>query len=361
MASQIGKEINVLGLMSGTSLDGVDLALCNFKNTTRKTTYKLLGAKTIEYPYYLREKLQDALNISTQDLHYLDQELADFYSAIVMNFIDDLNTKPKLIASHGHTILHQPDKGITLQIGDGDVIAQKTGIIVINDFRLQDVSKGGQGAPLVPVGDRDLFGEYDFCLNLGGIANVSFNHDNKRIACDIVPCNMALNTIMSWINIDYDKNGDMAASGTVDNSLLAKLNGIEYYRNSPPKSLGKEWFMRKFLPILEESRLGIEDLLQTVCQHIADQVSGFMNEYCTPGARILVTGGGVYNKTLMESIQKKCTAKIVIPDEDLINFKEAIVFAYLGLLRYKNEINVLSSVTGAETDTCAGIINYPNK
>lgn len=350
----------VLGLMSGTSLDGIDLAMCRFNNGVNRVVYELLSAETIPYPYYLKEKLEDALSISTLDLHELDQELGEFYANQIIQFNKKQDCTPDLIASHGHTVLHQPDKGITLQIGDGDVMAQKTGITVVSDFRIQDVSKGGQGAPLVPVGDRDLFGEYAFCLNLGGIANVSFDLDGKRIACDISPCNMALNTITSWIGIEYDNHGKLASKGKVDRSLLSRLNAIEYYTCLPPKSLGKEWFMRQFLPVIRDGQLPVEDALCTVNEHIAVQISGLINQFSRSKSKILVTGGGAYNSHLIRQIKNKCRAELVIPGEQLISFKEAIVFAYLGLLRVKNQVNVLSSVTGAYSDTSAGIINRPN-
>lgn len=354
-------EFIVLGLMSGTSLDGVDLALCKFTEESAWMHYQLLDAKTVSYPYYLREKLDDALNLSAKDLQLLDQELGTFYAEQILAFMARQQAPPLLIASHGHTVLHQPDKRITMQIGDGRVIASKTGITVINDFRRQDVAKGGQGAPLVPIGDRDLFGDYQFCLNLGGIANVSFDKDGKRTACDISPCNMALNTIASWIDIEYDRNGVLASRGTVQQKLLDRLNDMAYYRKPAPKSLGKEWFLRHFLPEIRQTEITIEDLLCTVNEHIADQVSGFVNSYHKPGDRMLITGGGAYNKFLVSRIKNKCRAELFIPDEKIIDFKEAIVFAYLGLLRFQEKNNVLASVTGAHSDTSAGIINYPNK
>ncbi len=354
------EEFIVLGLMSGTSLDGVDLALCKFSASAGTMHYKLIDAATIPYPYYLKEKLDDALNISPQNLHSLDQELGEFYAEQILFFLKTHNAPPLLIASHGHTVLHQPDKGITMQIGNGDVIAKRTGIIVINDFRIQDVSKGGQGAPLVPVGDRDLFGNFRFCLNLGGIANISFDQDGIRTACDISPCNMALNTIASWIDIDYDRNGDLASRGEVSSALLDRLSALEYYSLPAPKSLGKEWFMRTFLPEIRQAEITIEDLLCTVNEHISDQVAAFINTYHIKGSRVLVTGGGARNKFLVDRIRNKCRSELLIPGEQIIDFKEAIVFAYLGLLRFQEKINVLASVTGAHTDTSAGIINHPN-
>ncbi len=354
------EEFIVLGLMSGTSLDGVDLALCKFSASAGTMHYNLIDATTISYPYYLKEKLDDALNISPQNLHSLDQELGEFYAEQILFFFKNHNASPLLIASHGHTVLHQPDKGITMQIGNGDVIAKRTGIIVINDFRIQDVSKGGQGAPLVPVGDRDLFGNFRFCLNLGGIANISFDQDGIRTACDISPCNMALNTIASWIDIDYDRNGDLASRGEVSSALLDRLSALEYYRLPAPKSLGKEWFMRAFLPEIRQAEITIEDLLCTVNEHISDQVAAFINTYHTSGSQVMTTGGGVHNKFLVSRIRNKCLSELLIPGEQIIDFKEAIVFAYLGLLRFQEKINVLASVTGAPTDTSAGIINHPN-
>lgn len=353
-------DILILGLMSGTSLDGVDFALCHFNCRDNRYTYELLAAETIAYPYYLKEKLEDALSISPNDLHDLDQELGKFYALHILNFIEKHGYKPAFIASHGHTVLHQPDKGLTLQIGDGDIIAQKTRITVVNDFRLQDIAKGGQGAPLVPIGDRDLFNEYDFCLNLGGIANVSLDLKGVRIACDISPCNMALNTVASWINIEYDNKGMLASKGAVHSDLLERLNALDYYNLAPPKSLGKEWFVRKFLPEIRKTEITIENALRTINEHIADQISSFINNYSGTECSVLVTGGGVYNTFLVDLIRNKCTAKLFIPDDNLIKFKEAIVFAYLGLLKVKNRVNILASVTGASSDTSAGIINNPN-
>lgn len=353
-------EFIVLGLMSGTSLDGVDLALCRFTASGESMEYHLIGAETFTYPYYLKEKLDDALNLSAKDLQLLDQELGTYYAERILEFLDRHHPVPLLIASHGHTVLHQPDKRITMQIGDGRLIAGKTGITVINDFRVQDVSKGGQGAPLVPIGDRDLFDAFQFCLNLGGIANVSFDTGGVRVACDIVPCNMALNTVASWIDIAYDRNGALASRGAVQQELLDRLNVLEYYRKPAPKSLGKEWFLRHFLPEIRKTEITIEDLLRTVNEHIADQVSDFVNAYHTPGDRMLITGGGTYNRFLVSRIRNKCLSELFIPDEKIIDFKEAIVFAYLGLLRFQKKNNVLASVTGARSDTSAGIINHPN-
>jgi anhydro-N-acetylmuramic acid kinase len=350
----------VLGLMSGTSLDGIDLAMCRFHDTTTGVGYTLLAAETIPYPYYMREKLEDVLHLSTENMHELDQELGSYYAAQIKQFIRKHGIQPGLIASHGHTALHQPDKGITLQIGDGSVMAKETGIMVVSDFRIQDVSKGGQGAPLVPVGDKDLFGEYTFCLNLGGIANVSFDLDGRRVACDIVPCNMALNTIASWIRMEYDNRGEVASTGKTDTGLLNRLNSIGYYNQPLPKSLGKEWFLRQFLPEIKNTNLAIEDKLKTVNVHIATQISAFINRFVKPGSRILATGGGVYNDYLMNQIRNNCKAGLIIPDEKLVNFKEAIVFAYLGLLKMRNQINVFASVTGARSDTSAGTIYQPN-
>jgi anhydro-N-acetylmuramic acid kinase len=356
-------EYVILGLMSGTSLDGVDLALCKFYCRNGAFHYQLIGAETIAYPGYIKEKLDDALNISAQGLQTIDQELGAYYAELILGFLDRYPNQPPplLIASHGHTVLHQPDKGITMQIGNGAVIAKHTGITVINDFRIQDVAKGGQGAPLVPVGDRDLFGEFSFCLNLGGIANVSFDEGGTRIACDISPCNMALNTITSWIDIEYDRNGALAARGGVQPDLLERLNALAYYRLPAPKSLGKEWFLRSFLPEIRRTEITIEDLLRTVNEHIADQVASFINAKHINGSRVLITGGGVHNRFLVSLLKNKCQADLFIPGKQLIDFKEAIVFAYLGLLRHLDLNNVLASVTGAGSDTSAGIIHYPNK
>ena len=236
-------------------------------------------------------------------------------------------------------------------------IAAETGLPVICDFRSLDVAFGGQGAPLVPAGDRHLFPEYDYCLNLGGIANISCEENGERFAFDICPANMVLNNIASHLNIPYDPFGSLARRGKINRKLFRELGRLDYYQRRPPKSLGKEWVMSDFLPLLEQAHISYEDKLRTVTEHIAHQISVILKP--DPEKKMLVTGGGAFNIFLVEKIREKCRTEIVVPGDDIVNFKEALVFAFLGVLRWWNEVNCLKSCTGASQDTCGGAVYHP--
>ncbi|MEO5570896.1 MAG: anhydro-N-acetylmuramic acid kinase, partial [Bacteroidia bacterium] len=243
------KKYKVIGIMSGTSLDGVDLAYSVFKYGTsgrRKSnwSFEILKAKTIAYNKEWKSRLENLDRADALALVKTHTDLGKYFGRLVKRFISEYKLKPNLISSHGHTIFHQPENGFTCQAGDGSQIAAVTGIETVCDFRTIDVALGGQGAPLVPVGDQLLFGEYDFCLNLGGIANISFREKKKRIAFDICPVNMALNTLAAEAKINFDKDGKLAAKGSVNPLLLDKLNALDYYKKTPPKSIGKEWFIK---------------------------------------------------------------------------------------------------------------------
>ncbi len=339
-------------------MDGVDLACCDFFNKTEQWEFEILAAETIPYPAPLKESLKDACNWSNSDITALDIELATYYAGLLNTFHSTHRLKPKLIGSHGHTILHEPDRGITFQAGNGRTMAQITGITVVSDFRSGDVAQGGQGAPLVPVGDKLLFGAYASCLNLGGFANISYENSNaRRIAYDLCPANMALNWIAALLGEEFDEGGAIAKSGRINPVLLQSLNDLEYYSAPPPKSLGREWFLTKFQPILEQAVVSISDLMATVVEHIALQVSKGINHAHIDS--VLVTGGGVLNQILMERINYHSFANITAPEMLVIQYKEALVFAFLGLLRSLNEINCLASVTGGKCDLSAGMINNP--
>lgn len=350
-------KFSILGLMSGTSLDGIDLAYVTFQKDGYQN-FEMVFAETIPYPekwklilhnalYFEAEKLKD-LSVTYGD--YLGEEINRFVKKHHLNSID-------FIASHGHTILHQPEKGITLQIGDGQTIANKTQQKVVCDFRTQDVALGGQGAPLVPIGDELLFSQYNYCMNLGGFANISFNNQGKRIAFDICPVNVVLNFYANKLGFDYDANGDIAKSAKFDEALFHQLNSLEYYKKNPPKSLGIEWVKDTIFPILKASKATPQTILRTFSDHIAYQIANTISE----GKKVLCTGGGTYNEYIIQKIIsfKKC--ELIIPDKNLINFKEALIFAFLGLLRVDNQINCLSSVTGAKKNHSSGNIFYPNQ
>lgn len=346
---------HVLGLMSGTSLDGLDMAHCTFEKLDNRWAYKLNAAETVRLPESLFTKLKSATTLSGEGLTELDNDLGRWYGTCVNDFLKDKAFKTDLIASHGHTVFHQPESGLTLQIGSGVQLHVMTNLPVINDFRSKDVALGGQGAPLVPIGDRLLFSEYALCLNLGGIANVSFEKNAKRIAFDIGACNMVLNYLAEKLDLAYDKNGLQAQSGTVNRQLLEALNQWGYYQKNYPKSLGYEDVSGKIFSIIEESTISIQDKLATYCEHLASQIASSVSE---SKGNLLVTGGGAYNNHLIERISFHLpeTIEMILPDSNLISFKEAIVFGFLGVLRIQDEINCLSSVTGASRDCIAGVI-----
>ena len=341
--------------MSGTSLDGIDIAEVAFRVTNGKWQYSLLEAETIEYSSFWKKRLSEAISLSEKEITQLDKDYTHYLSGVILQFIKKYSIQNlDAVCSHGHTIFHQPERGITLQIGNLPTLASSINQTVVCDFRVQDVQFGGQGAPLVPIGDKLLFSEYDYCLNLGGFANVSFEKLGKRIAFDVCPANIVLNYLCEKIGLRYDDKGEIARNATVNQQLLLKLNNLPYYKHQPPKSLGLEWVKEFFLPVLNKSSISIEDKISTVTHHIAKQLNSVFEKQ----SRILITGGGAYNLYLIEMIKKREGLAIVIPDSSLIEYKEALIFALLGVLKLRNETNCMSSVTGAEQDHSSGQIFY---
>lgn len=347
---------NAIGIMSGTSLDGLDIVWVQFWFES-SWKFKIKKATTLPYKQAFRDQLSNAQQLTGFDLCNLDKEFGRLIGTSVHDFIKGIESKIDFIASHGHTVFHQPDKGLTLQIGDGNEIAATNGITTICDFRSLDVALGGQGAPLVPIGDRLLFADYDFCLNIGGFANISFEKDNYRLAYDICPANIVLNNLSNKLGFEFDKNGDIARSGNLCDELYQELNELGYYKLSFPKSLGREWLETSFLPILNKYTISIEDKLYTVCHHIANQIGE--STKTSKSGKLLITGGGAYNTYLIELIEHKTNNQIVIPENNIIEYKEALIFAFLGLLKITNQVNCLASVTGANRDSSCGVIYKP--
>ncbi len=347
-------KYQVIGLMSGTSLDGLDIAFCEFSHDENHWKYKIQCAETIPYADQWKERLSTLESGSALEFVTADVEYGHLLGRLTSEFISKHNIQPDFIASHGHTIFHQPAKKITCQIGRGAAIAAETGLPVICDFRSMDVALGGQGAPLVPVGDKLLFGDVGFCLNIGGFANISYEMDDERIAYDICPANIVLNHVALQAGYEFDPEGMLAASGTLYQPLLEKLNALPYYKLAFPKSLGKEWVVQHVFPLLTNSGLTSNDLLTTFCEHIALQVAAMVET--KKGQKLLITGGGALNKYLIGRIRNFAVPEIIIPDALTINFKEALIFAFLGVLRWRNETNSLRSVTGATKDSSGGAI-----
>jgi anhydro-N-acetylmuramic acid kinase len=345
----------VLGLMSGTSLDGLDIAQCTFEKKSEKWSYSIERAITYPYSSQWKQKLTEAETLPGIDLLLLHNEYGRFTGELVNQFIKEHNVKIDFIASHGQTIFHQPHKGLTLQIGNGADILATTGITTVCDFRALDVAYGGQGAPLVPIGDEFLFGDYDFCLNLGGFANISYKTaEGKRVAFDICPVNILINHFVKKIDLDYDIDGAIGRKGSISAGLLNELNILPVYQQSGPRSFGKEWVWNDVLPVIDKHKLSLEDTLRTVYEHVAIRIEQSISK--KPGKTILITGGGTHNKFLLEVLQKHISLKTVIPSDEIIDFKEALIFAFLGVLRTRNEVNCLCSVTGAKIDNIGGII-----
>ncbi|MBU46565.1 MAG: anhydro-N-acetylmuramic acid kinase [Flavobacteriales bacterium] len=346
----INEKYRVLGVMSGTSLDGIDLAICTFtKDTNWK--FKIEKSETLEYTYYWKKTLSELHTRSESFISEINIEYGKLLAETINIFLAE--EKIDFIASHGHTILHQPKNNITLQIGDGETMANITKTKIINNFRSLDVSLNGQGAPLVPIGDLHLFSEYKYCVNLGGFANISIKENNTIIAFDICPVNIVMNAISKRLKLEFDMNGNLAKKGKIIPELLEELNNLPFYKRKPPKSLAREWVEEFINPLLTATYKN-EDLLNTFCEHVGMQIGKLLD--CNSA---FFTGGGVFNTYLMSRISHYSKAEVIIPNKETSNFKEALIFGFLGVLRLRNEVNCLQSVTGAKEDNCGGEINNP--
>lgn len=355
---------HIIGLMSGTSLDGVDLAYCQFSSedtTFENIHYQLLAAETIPYPKEWVQRLSTLENATAYHYALTDVELGHYFGKIINHFRKCHPGPVDYIASHGHTIFHQPQIQFTTQIGDGDSIVAETHLPVVYNFRTLDVALGGQGAPLVPIGDQLLFNNYQACLNLGGFSNISFCSNGIRLAYDVSPCNMALNYLSRLLNHPFDRDGILASQGNINTTLLSQLQALEYYQKPAPKSLGKEWFVEQVLPLISDDKITPLDRLRTMTEHIAIQLADSLNNHHI--ATLIITGGGAKNNYLMQRLRIHAPdTKITIPSDAVIDYKEAIIFALLGYLRMNNKINCLRSVTGAKIDSIGGNISgvFPN-
>ena len=339
--------------MSGSSLDGVDLAIIDFYKKKNKWKFKLLEFNTISYDYNLKNELSVAHNLNLNQIKKLDSKYTFVLASLINNFLEKLKINIDFVSSHGHTILHQPEKGVTIQIGNNIDLSNLISKKLICDFRSQDVLFGGQGAPLVPVGDYHLFSEFDYTLNLGGFANITNLTNQFPRAHDVCAVNTVLNKLSNELNLDYDSEGRIAMNGNLIKDLKNELDNILFYKDKPPKSLGVEWLNRVVYPILNKYKsFKIEDILYTYSIHISEVLSRELPE----GKKILLSGGGSFNNFLIDNIVQKSKSIITIPNKEIINFKEAIIFAFIGVLKIRNEINCFKSVTGACKDHCSGVI-----
>lgn len=343
----------VLGVMSGSSMDGVDLALCTLEKNLSHWSFKIEGAKTVPYPTELRTHLLEVMNGSAQELSRLDVELGAFIGRGCKSFI---GKRVDLIASHGHTIFHLPGERITTQIGSGAAIAAITGITTVCDFRSKDVALGGQGAPLVPLGELLLFPGHEAFINLGGICNISLHGAKRVTGYDVCIGNQALNFLAAEVGKPFDKNGAISAGGRINAALLARLNALPFHAQKPPRSLGREWFNEEVLPLINDRSIPLPDRMRTTVEHIARQLGSALKSVRSP---VLVTGGGAHNSFLMDRIRANTRADVQVPHRTIVDYKEALVFALLGLLRMNGEVNTMASVTGAKRDSVGGAVYLP--
>ena len=344
---------NVIGVMSGTSLDGIDLCYSEFTLKESHWNFSIKTCETILYNEYWAEKLSQANNFHDTILFDLDKEYTSYLATVINDFIKKYQiTNIDFISSHGHTVYHQPEENYTFQLGNRIELRQLIKKPIVCDFRVQDVALGGQGAPLVPIGDLLLFKDFSHCINLGGFCNISIKNDSQIIAYDICPVNVVLNYLSKKIGFSFDKDGNHAKSGSVNKQLLKDLNQIEYYVEEPPKSLGIEWVKENIFKIIDNYNITNEDKLRTYIEHICYQIAVNIDG---DHPQILFTGGGVKNKFLMARLSKKMKRKFQLPEIEIIDFKEALIFAFLGILKVRNEINCLRSVTGAEKDHSSGV------
>jgi anhydro-N-acetylmuramic acid kinase len=351
----------MLGLMSGTSLDGLDIAHIRFvQQTDSKWEFNLLHAETLPYPVELFQELKQAPELSAIQLIRLDKKLGLYFANCVINFVKKYSIDKSTIdaiASHGHTVFHQPEKGFTHQIGCGTTLSFHTEIHVINDFRTRDVVAGGQGAPLVPIGDQLLFHDKaQSFLNIGGFANISFEQHGLMTAFDVCPGNLPLNRLANIRGLDYDKNGELAKSGELNFFLLDLLNNIPFYDLPSPKSLGREWLENDFYPLIKFDK-DLENNLRTVIEHEAQQIAHVLNQ--NELKSVMITGGGAKNAYLIQRLKQYYTGEVILPTDSLIDFKEAIIFGFLGALYFEKTSNTVASVTGASQNVCGGVLHIP--
>lgn len=351
------QKYKVIGLMSGTSLDGLDIAYCTFEKRDSKWFYKIEKAEMVPYPAKWRKLLSTAQTFSGENLAQADVSYGSYLGEKALDFIKKNRLRPDFITSHGHTVFHQPHNGFTLQIGNGNAIYAVTEVPVVCDLRSFDVMLGGQGAPLVPIGDRLLFSEYDVCLNLGGIANLSLEIKKQRIAFDVCFVNMALNYLSEKGGKAFDRNGERAASGDVNPKLLESINRIYARLRATRPSLGREIFEKQLQPLLNNEKISVDDRLCTVTESAAQEIVSTVRSL-KKNAKVLCTGGGAFNAFLLSRMLDLGgdDVTLIVPDEEIVKFKEALVFAFLGVLRVRDEVNCLRSVTGASRDSSGGIL-----
>lgn len=362
--------MKVIGLMSGSSLDGLDIAFAEFEVKGESIDFELIKAETVEFSEQWQRRLKNLPKVDALSFAKTNTYFGHLLGNMVNDFIERHGVEVDFVASHGHTIFHYPDNRITVQIGDGAAMAAVTGLPIINNFRTHDIAIDGEGTPLAPIADKYLFGGYDFYLNIGGIANISCDIDGRFVAFDIGAANQIFNRLANLLQLPYDNEGDIAKSGTVNETILNQINEMPYFQQPYPKSLDNTWLQENILPTYLMAEDSIANKLRTGCEQLAQQTAFSIQEIikkekiAVPTAeqpfKIFVTGGGAYNTFLMERIEAVCNqyfpTKIIVAAPEIVEYKEALLMALMGVLRVQNKVNVMRSVTGAKLDTIGGAI-----
>lgn len=354
-----------IGVMSGSSLDGLDIAFVEFQEQGGKWTYEINEADCYPYTTEWTEKLKNAINLPAREYQLLHTAYGQYIGQEVNRFIEShqLHYKVAVVASHGHTTFHMPASQMTAQLGDGAAIAAKTQLPVVSDLRALDVAFGGQGAPIVPIGEKMLMNDFTYFLNIGGIANISLNAE-EYVAFDVCPANRVLNMLANDAGKPFDEDGKMAASGNVHDELLNQLNKLAYYSQPYPKSLANDFGTDIVYPLIKSAGLSIPDAIRTFSEHVALQICNALSslniQQPVPGnKKLLVTGGGALNTFLVNRLSELLRVEnieVVVPDTKLVNYKEALIMAFIGVLRWRQEYNVLASVTGASRNSIGGAL-----
>lgn len=353
-------QYRVIGLMSGSSLDGIDLAYCVFRHSITGWTFSLEHVACIEWDESIRTELQNATQLSGRELWHLHSRLGHYFGGKINAFIDRyaLQAKVEFIASHGHTVFHFPEQQFTTQIGDGAQIAAVTGIPTVVDFRSKDVALQGNGAPIVPIGEQFLFQHNKLFLNIGGIANISYHSGESVIGFDVCCANQLLNYLSAQVGKPYDADGVLASTGTIQEDLLIQLNSLDFFSLPFPKSLDNGFSTNVLFPMLNAFNYSVADKLATCCEHIAMQLKESVVFVLDQSEPFFITGGGAFNHYLVQRIEAVTGRNVIVPETAIVNYKEALIIAFMGVLRWRNEVNVLHSVTGAKTDSVNGAIYY---
>lgn len=354
-----------LGLMSGSSLDGLDMALVEFEEIGGKWNYTILNSDCASYPDEMKERLKHSTELNAPDYLQLNVDFGRLIGNLVNDFINknDLAYKIQLIALHGHTTFHIPQKGVSAWLGNPADVAAITKINVVSDLRAMDVALGGQGAPIVPLGEKLLFPDFNYFLNIGGIANISILKNDKKIAFDVCAANKVLNMLAEQTGAGYDKDGAIAAAGNVSTALLTELNRLEYYKQPYPKSLANNFGIETVYPIVNAAPVSLEDKMRTYVEHIVTQISYAINDASqrnpSETEKLFITGGGALNSFLVKrltAVLKQYNIEVFVPEKETIDNKEALIMALLAVLRWREENTVMNEITGAARPSIGGAV-----